>query len=373
MRVLHLITGLGLGGAEIMLLKLLRASDREANEHVVLTLTSVTTLQPAMEALGVRVRSLDIRGAVGGFHALWQARAFIRDFRPKVVMTWLHHADLFGAMLKCLKPSLRLVWNLRCSQLSASELSRGNILLVRLLARLSFLPSAVVANAHAGRAAHAAEGYRPRRWAVLPNGFDTAAFAPDVGARAALRGNLGLAGDAFLVGIVGRYHPMKDFGLFVAAAGRFARGDDKVRFVMAGKDVTGDNAELVAMIRSAGIESQTVLLGPRQDVAAIMNSLDVLANTSTSEGFPNVIGEAMACGTPCVATDVGDSADIVGDSGIVIPPGDVDALVTAWQKMRRMPADEFLALKQRARQRILDHYEIGVVARRYQELFNEFA
>lgn len=119
----------------------------------------------------------------------------------------------------------------------------------------------------------------------------------------------------------------------------------------------------------AGIRSNVTLLGQRRDIPAIMNAFDILASTSTSEGFPNVIGEAMACGIPCAVTDVGDSASIVGATGIVVQPGDGEAMAAAWQSLSTMPEEDFLALKQRARQRIVEEYEIGVVASRYQVLF----
>lgn len=372
-RILHIITGLGLGGAETMLFKLLKASDRNATEHAVLTLTSVDLLADEIRKLGVTVRSLDITGGASGIRALWRARAIVREFRPQLVMTWLHHADLFGTVLKGLLPSMRLAWNLRCSKLSPNELSANNIRIVRLLARLSFVPDIVVANARAGQAEHIAVGYSPRRWRVLPNGFDTRAFAPDVAAGQRVRASLGLSAQHFVIGMVGRYHAMKGFGLFIEAAGKLARENDRVRYVLVGKDVDAGNAELESMLAAAGIEDRVLLLGQRSDVAPVMNAFDVLANTSTSEGFPNVIGEAMSCGVPCVATDVGDSADIVGEAGLVVPSGDVAALLDAWRQLGSLSQEKFAALKAKARQRVLDEYEIGVVARRYQELFDEFA
>lgn len=372
-RILHVITGLGLGGAETMLFKLLKASDRNATEHAVLTLTSVDLLAEEIRKLGVSVRSLGITGGVSGIRALWRARAVVREFKPQLVMTWLHHADLFGTALKGLLPSMRLAWNLRCSKLAPNELSANNIRIVRLLAKLSFVPDVVVANARAGKTEHIAVGYSPRRWRVLPNGFDTQAFAPDAAARARVRASLGLSAQHFVIGMVGRYHAMKGFGLFVEAAGKLARENDQIRFVLVGKDVDAGNEELRSLLVATGVEDRVLLLGQRSDVAPVMNALDVLANTSTSEGFPNVIGEAMACGVPCVATDVGDSADIIGDAGIVTPSGDVAALVAAWRRLSMMPGDEFAVLKAKARQRVIEEYEIGVVARRYQELFDEFA
>lgn len=356
-----------------MLFKLLRASDRGATEHVVVTLTAADYLAADIRKLGVRVLHLDVAGWTGGIRALLRTRHFAKEFRPHLVMTWLHHSDLFGAVLKCMMPSLRLVWNLRCSTLSPAETSRSNVRLVRLLALLSFLPTVVVSNSEAGKTEHTVVGYAPRRWHVLPNGFDTEIFAPDTLSRNDVREHLGLSSQHFVIGMVGRYHPMKGFGLFVDAAGRLARENGNVRFVLVGKDVDQDNAPLVSQLEQAGVIDKTYLLGQSSDVARVMNALDVLANTSTSEGFPNVIGEAMSCGIPCVATNVGDSAVIVGSSGLVVPAGDADALVDAWRRLWALSSDERSELKRSARKRIIENFEIGTVARRYQDLFNELA
>lgn len=372
-RVLHIITGLGLGGAEMMLLKLLQASNRSATEHVVLTLTDLDVLGSDIRALGVSVHSLGISGAASGLRGLWAASRLVRSYKPDVVMTWLHHADLFGVMLKCLHPTVPLVWNLRCSKLSPEDLPRSNIVLVRLLARLSFVPSVVVANAHVGMEEHVRVGYKPRRWLVLPNGFDTREFSPDDLARKSIRNQLGIDESDFVVGMVGRYHRMKGFDLFAKAAGIAAQENARLRFVLVGTDVSEDNEELVKMFKAAGIGSRVSLLGQRRDIPAVMNGFDVLANTSTSEGFPNVVGEAMSCGLPCAVTDVGDSGVIVGQTGGVTPSGDAEALAKSWLDFVNMEASDFSSVKASARQRILDFYDISIVAHRYQELFENVA
>jgi len=373
MRVLHIITGLGLGGAEMMLLKLLQASDRSTTEHMVLVLTDLDVLASDFRALDVSVQVLRISGLMSGLRGLWAASKLVIASKPDVVMTWLHHADLFGVMLKCLHPTVPLVWNLRCSKLSPEDLPKSNIILVRLLARLSFAPTVVVANAHVGMEEHIRVGYKPRRWLVLPNGFDTRKFFPDDLARKKVRDQLGLVESDFVVGMVGRYHRMKGFDLFAKAADIAVQRSARLRFVLVGTDVSEENQELVNMFKVAGIRSRVLLLGQRRDIPVVMNGFDILANTSTSEGFPNVVGEAMSCGLPCVVTDVGDSGIVVGQSGVRIPAGDVETLARAWQDFAEMKEGALSVMKASARQRILDMYDISVVARRYQELFESLA
>jgi glycosyltransferase involved in cell wall biosynthesis len=146
-----------------------------------------------------------------------------------------------------------------------------------------------------------------------------------------------------------------------------------LRFVLVGTDVSERNEELANMFKAAGLHSRVLLLGQRRDIPEVMNGFDLLANTSTSEGFPNVVGEAMSCGLPCVVTDVGDSGIIVGQTGALIPPGDVETLARAWQDFADMKDAVLSSMKTSARQRILDMYDISVVARRYQELFENVA
>jgi glycosyltransferase involved in cell wall biosynthesis len=356
-----------------MLLQLLRASAGSGRRQAVLTLTSADSLASQIEALGVPVINLNARGLNGGFSALREARALVRAYRPSLAMTWLHHADLFGVLLKCLCcPSLPLVWNIRCSKLAPGFLPWKNLLIVRLLARFSAIPAMIVANSTAGMREHIAVGYRRSGWRVLPNGFDTVRFAPDREAGKNLRRSFGISDDAFVVGLVARYHPMKGFDLFVRASARLAAAQPRAHFVLAGGGVCSDNQELVGWIDAAGLGKRITLLGPRNDVPVVMNALDVLVSSSTSEGFPNVIGEAMACGVPCVATNVGDSALLVGPAGRVVAAGDADALVAALESLIAMPAAEFAALRQAARTHILEKFAIADIASRYLELFDEF-
>lgn len=372
MRVVHVITGLDVGGAESMLLQLIRASERPGQEHAVLTLTSANAMVPQFEALGVTVTCLHAAGR-GGVAALFRARRLIKFFKPGVVMTWMHHSDLFGAMLKATAPSLPLVWNIRCSKLSAAELPWRNLLIVRLLAWLSWLPTAIVTNSVAGQREHIAVGYRRGGWRLLPNGFDTTRFAPDREAGARVRSEAGIPRHAFVVGLVARYHPMKGFDLFTRVAGTLARTDNRFHFVMVGGGVDSQNCELMQLIDANKLAGRVTLLGPRPDIAEVMNALDVIACTSTSEGFSNVIGEAMACGVPCVATDVGDNALIVGSGGTIVPPGDDDALIRALAQIADLPEPSFQQLKFEAREQILGNFAIRDIARQYRNFFDGIA
>ena len=367
----HLITGLDRGGAEMMLLKLMRGADSARYRHVVYVLSPALALLPDFRNAGVEVRPLNVHGFGGLLKALWIVRCAAVRERPALMMSWLHHADLFSVLLKVCLPSLPIIWNLRCSVLNLGELPRLNLILVRLLALLSFIPSAVVTNSQAGRSAHAAVGYRPRRWVLLPNGFDLEVFCPDRSDGELLRKELGLGKEDFIVGTVGRYHPMKGYGILAAAADQVSREYPNIRFMMVGKGLDQSNLVLVASLENAALA--TILLGERSDVPRLMNAFDVMLLTSNSEGFPNVIGEAMACAVPCVATDVGDCREVIGETGMVVEAGSPAAVAAALGRMIKLSSEERAGLGAQARQRVEKHFGMPAIVRRYEGLFDEIA
>jgi glycosyltransferase involved in cell wall biosynthesis len=373
MLVVHIITGLGIGGAESMLLQLLRISAHGPAKHLVLMLSPEDALRDQVEATGVPVINLS-EGGKNIFGSLLRARLLFKVQCPSLIMTWLHHADLFGVMLKCFFPMLPLIWNIRCSKLEPDYLPRRNLLMVSLLARLSWVPTAIIANSSAGMQAHIAAGYKPEGWRVLPNGFDIERFCPNEKEGQRLRIEIGIDRNAFIIGLVARFHPMKGFDLFVRAAERIAVASPHAHFVMVGSEVDWNNRQLSNWIEEAGLRKRFTLLGSRLDIPQVMNMLDILVSSSTSEGFPNVIGEAMACGTLCVATDVGDSAYLVGETGkIVLFDSDSDrALADAILEFDVMPKAQFNRMREAARCRILEQFSINEISMRYHEVFNEF-
>jgi glycosyltransferase involved in cell wall biosynthesis len=366
--VLHLITGLETGGAEGMLARLATGSDRERFRQVVVSMTGLGTLGRAIAEGGIPLRNLGIRRNVPDPIGLLRLRRVLREFRPDILQTWLYHADLLGLAAWRLGWAPRLVWNVRSTETVGSAVVR------RLLARWSGLPDAVIVNSLEGRRFHEALGYRPRRWVHIPNGFEASMLKPDAEAGKRQREALGIGDDAFVILLPARYHPMKDHATFLSAAALFARIRPEARFVMAGSGIESGNRALTDLISAEGIGEHVLLLGERRDLAAIYPIADVVTLSSAfGEGFPNVLAEAMCCGIPCVATDIGDAAEIVDETGMIVPPRDPAALAAGWEKLAALGPDARRKLGAAARARIVARYDLAAIVVRYEVLYEEIA
>lgn len=367
--VAHLITTLERGGAEAMLAKLVRAQAPLGVRSLVISLTGPGVYGPELEREGVAVWSLGMRRGVPEPAALLRLVGILRRERPQLLQSWLYHADLLALLAAPLAGVPKLCWNIRCSDMDMSRYSRLSRWLLRLLARLSGRPDAVLVNSEAGLQLHQRLGYRPRSWQVIANGFDIGRYRPDPAARREIRAELGLSEDHLAVGLIARFDPMKDHAGFLAAAAQVAQRLPQARFVLAGREVEPGNPAFAAA-SSGALAGRVSLLGPRSDVPRLMAALDLCClGSAFGEGFPNVVGEAMACGVPCVATDVGDASRVIGETGRVVPPGNPAALAAALTELLDSPPETRRRLGAAARQRIEDEFSIEIIARRYLDLY----
>lgn len=373
-RVLHVITGLFTGGAEAMLAKLAGAMDpAEFPAHVV-SLLAPGPLEPVVRATGTPVTCLGLSRGAANPAALFTLVGIMRDFRPDVVQTWLYHADLIGLLAARAAGRGKVVWNLRCSNMDFSHSGRLTRLVVGANARLSRFTAAVVANSSIAVDVHRDLGYVPPRFEVIPNGFDLERFAPDPEASPALRAELDIPAEAPLLGMVARFDPQKDFTTLLHAFSELLAERPGAHLVLCGDGVDDDNADLRFLVESLGVRSNVRLLGPRRDVPRIAAALDLgLLSSAYGEGFPNVVGETMACGVPCVVTDTGDCAAVAGEAGVVVPPRDPRALAHGALRILALPEPERAALGDAARRRIRERYSLAAVAARYGELYRALA
>lgn len=372
-KVLHLITGISVGGAETMLFKLVSHMDRNAFESEVLSLTDIGAIGKKIQALDIPVGKLGMRLGVPNPLGLVRLTRRLRSRPPDVLQTWMYHADLIGALGARLAGGIPTVWNIRHSNLNPEANKRAHVWTARACAKISpWLPARIVINSETSRLSHEKLGYATAKMQVIPNGFDLATFKVDPIARVSVRQELGLPEKTLLIGLVARFDRQKDHHNFVQAAGRLARHSPEVYFLFCGNGVTSENGRLRDWIRGAGIEHLCHLLGRRDDVPRLTAALDIATSSSLGEGFCNAIGEAMACGVPCVVTDVGDSAWLVGDTGRVVPPMNPAALADAWRDLIE-DGNRRRELGLAARSRVQDYFNLPVIVRQYERLYEEIA
>lgn len=358
LRVLHVITGLGLGGAENMLTSLVLRSAGAGMAPSVVSLVPGGENGLRIRAAGIPVSDLGMRRGLPDPRAVRKLALSIRAARPQVIQSWMYHADLLALAARAVLPQNerpRLVWGVRCSDMDVSRYGVALRLIIATCARLSARPDAVLVNSYAGRAVHEKLGYRPRRFEVVENGIDTERFRPDPVARAEKRRDLGLAPDAVVVAHVARRDPMKDHESYLAALDRLPH-------------VTG---------LAIGLGTETLperpnlhRLGARTDVPELLAAADfVVSSSAFGEGFPNVLAEGMATGAPAIATDVGDAARITGDTGRIVRPRDAEALARAIDELAGEEENARIARRARARARIEATYPLARAAQSYAALY----
>jgi|APMI01.1.fsa_nt_gi glycosyltransferase involved in cell wall biosynthesis len=368
--IVHIITGLDQGGAESMLHKLVRAA-RQASPGLRQTVVSLTTsgcVGPRIQADGIDVVSLNMRQHP--LRALMRLHRLLRELpRETVVQTWMYHADLIGGLVARLAGRQRVFWNVRQATVARRDVGPRTYWVIRLAARLSgLLPRRIVTNAAAAVAVHEAAGYSAARFVVIGNGFDTQAFGPDMGRRQAFRAQHGIGDDEFLVGNVARFDVQKDLATFVRMAGRVAEQMPNARFLIAGSGVP-EAESLTREIAQAGLSGRFILLDRQADVPALMNGLDVFCLSSRSEGFPNVLGEAMASAIPCVTTACGDAGAVLGEPEFVSPIEDPDRLAASVLKIGAMASTQRHDMGAALRRRIQTSFSTEAVWKTYLELY----
>lgn len=371
LRVLVFSTGLATGGAERMLVKLVSQLHGRSCEFRVVSLLDAGTQGAALRDLGVPVDELRIRRPLALPALPLRLRRCVRRFRPDVIQGWMYHGNLAATIARRLAGSqARLFWGIRQTFYGMAHERPLTRLVIRANAALSAAPQRVVYNSTLSRAQHAAAGFNDERGILIPNGFDTELFRPDPNVRMAARNRLGIPERAEVVGLVARDHPMKDHANFLAAAARVAQARPDVFFVLAGAGVDRSSSRFDALLTQAGLQGRARLLGEVADVQRLYPAFDVAVLSSAwGEAFPNVLGEALACGVPSVATDVGDAAAIVGEAGRIVPPANSERLAAAIVEVLKLGPDGRRVLGEVGRQHVERHYSIAAVAESYRALY----
>ncbi len=370
--VLHIITGLTTGGAERALYNLLNGGLAERFNSHVISLSDDGTMGSHIRALGVSVTSLGMRGGRPSFYGLVKMRRVVREFQPDLIQGWMYHGNLVAALARSIAAGHPpLVWNVRQSLYDIGNEKFITRLVVKLNKFFSSSPDVIINNSYLSQKQHESFGFVSQSGLVIPNGIDVQRFCFSAEARKHIRTELGIPVEAQVVGHVARLHPMKDHPAFLRAAVSIALRYPTLHFLLSGRDVLLENKILEPLV-PAWVRDRFHLLGERGDVSELMCAMDVFCVSSAwGEGFPNVIGEAMAVGVPCVATDVGDSAIVIGDTGAVAPLRDEKALSAAISKLLMMSSEERYALGTSARVRIEKKYTLETIVKKYAALYEK--
>jgi len=371
LKIIHIITGLSTGGAERALYNLLQGGLNTEFDSYVISLSSKGTMGAKIEALGVPVMTLDMPQGQPNLRGIVKLRQFIKQLQPDLIQGWMYHGNLAATLARLFsRKKTALVWNVRQSLYHIEDEKWLTQLVIKANRFFSGAVDTLLYNSQISRTQHEAFGFASNNGLVIPNGINCQQFSFSEETHQRIRSKLAIPINALVIGHVARFHPMKDHANFLRAAVDIAEKYPNTYFLLSGLEVCLANTEMTQYIPSS-VQNRFHFLGERADVADLMSSMDILCSSSKGEAFPNVLGEAMAVGVPCVATDVGDSALIIADCGVVVPSKDKASLVAGVESLLSLSYIERAKLGVQARQRIEDNFKLSVIVGKYAKLYGE--
>lgn len=361
-KIVHVITGLNNGGAESVLYRLCSNGLSANCEHFVISLTGRGVYADRLEDIGVTVQCLNMpRGRIT-LSGLFMLFKLLLKNRDAVVQTWMYHSDFIGGIVARLTGNKSIVWGLRNSNLAPEFTCLSTRLVARLCALLSrWIPVRIVSCSKQAAETHQALGYMGSKFTIIPNGFVLEKLRNSSLLRTKLRTDFGLQEDIPVLGMVARYDPLKDHSNLLRSLNLLKKRNSSFICLLIGFGIDNANIQLVEMIRRYNLDDVVRLIGPRNDIPAVMNAIDLHILSSVGEAFPNVLAESMACGTPCVTTDVGDAAFIVDSTGWIVPAQNSTALFDAINQALDERVENLVAWKNRkmaCRKRIEDYFSM---------------
>lgn len=369
--ILFIITNFDRNGAQVILYNILSKIDRSLFRPVVISLMSTSDFNDQFQELEIPIYALGMQQRLPNITHLSKVVSIIKKYQPDIIQGWMYHGNIascFASLFSSHPPPV--IWSIHHSinELSAEKLLTR--LLIRIGTLLSSFTREIAYVSKTSQEQHEKLGYATQKSCVIPNGFDTSLFIPSAEKRNAFRNELNLTEAETVIGIAARYHPMKDHHNFLTAAALLVPKFPNVHFVLVGDGVDESNTTLTELVKTARLQKHVHLLGKRIDMPNIFAALDILTSASAyGEAFPLVVGEAMSCQVTCVVTDVGDSAFLVGDTGIVVPTKDPESLANSWSTLiTRTPEQRFL-MEKAARQRILDSFSLESIVKQYEGMY----
>lgn len=371
MRVVHVIIGLNVGGAELMLKRLLEHSSGSGVDHIVISLTDIGVLGSELVNRGISIICLNIKSPIQYVYALRKLIKLLKKIKPDVVHTWMYHSDLLGGIAAKIAGIKKIIWCVRSTDISKG--GRKFTLFVRwICAKISsFVPDVIIYAANASKELHEKCGYDRKKSLVIPNGFDLAVLNPGNYPVRNLRTELGISDCDIVICSIGRYNPVKDHKTFIIASNLLAEKISNVKFLLVGRDLTAQNDVLMSQIRASEHADKFIFLGERKDIPACLASSDIFCLHSVTEGFPNVLGEAMAMKVAAVTTDVGDAAFLLGMPDYVVPPEHPERLAQSLEKLVSLPDLERNKIGSMLRKRIETEFSMDTVVHKYLSIYEK--
>jgi glycosyltransferase involved in cell wall biosynthesis len=368
--VVELITDLNVGGAEKMLCNFLRHIDRAQFNPVVIALLN-GDLKKEIESLGIPVYTFSLKKGIVDIFSVINLILRIRKLNPHLIHGWMYHSHVIALIARVFtKRYVPCIWSIHNSIYSLKNEKKMTGFIIKLGGYLSAYPELIHYVSNTSMQQHVKIGYNDSKTVIIPNAFDTDIFTYRSQKSDQLRHELGIKSEEVLVGLIGRYHPVKDHGNFLEAASLLLKKRDNVHFILAGKGINIENEFLRKKIEQLYLANRVHLLGEREDIPNITSSLDIACSASYSEAFPMTVGEAMSCGIPCVVTDVGDSKLVVGDTGKAVPPRNPKAFADALMELIDLGNEGRMRLGVKARNRIIENYTIRTITNTYENIYH---
>ena len=373
MKIIILCRSLCAGGAERQLVELAKGLRSGGNDVMVVLFYGGGELEGELQAADVNIMTLNKRGRWDAYANIVRLARIIKHFRPDILHGYMPSANIVSVIMKLFCSKLKVVWGVRSSYMDLSHYDLTARILYKLEPKLSHFADTVIVNSHAGYKHAVKSGYHAKKLVVIQNGIDTESFCPNREAGKRVRAELGVNDDEILIGIVARFDPLKDHELFLRAASLVSMKRPDARYVCIGDGPAEYRDMLKERAKELGVSHAVIWAGARNDMSDIYNAIDLVVNASYCEGFSNVIGEAMSCGVPCVVTDVGDSAEIVGDCGYVVPPKDPERLTDAIMRILSLQLGGLREMGLRGRERMVSCFSTPRMLERTTAILEEIS
>ncbi|MGM8909330.1 glycosyltransferase family 4 protein [Psychrobacter sp. 1U1] len=368
-KITHVIIGLNVGGAELMLKRLILHSQKTGQfQHSVISLTDIGIIGSDLQSQGIKVYSLGMKSTASVPKIFLRLKRLLKELKPDVVQTWMYHADFLGGLAAKSVGVDNIIWGIRTTDVSQGA-SKQTVYLSKLCAKLShYVPDSIVCAAHVSKDYHIGIGYDKSKMVVIPNGFDVEAFSSTEEDGLNVRKQFDLSSDDIVIGSVGRFNPVKNQKLFVEVASTLIKDFPDLKFMLVGRDNDAKNKELMSWIEQYNLLDSFRLLGQRDDVPKCLKAMDIFCLHSKTEGFPNVVGEAILSDTTCVATSVGD-VKVLLDEESIATSNDVVGISNVIESYLTYPKDKLLRKAIKNKNEVITKYSMDVVIDEYHTLY----